>query len=51
VDPASKLATARQLDAATSLGPLLELEMVSEQEPTGCSASSPASSAASHNAI
>ena len=35
VDPASKLATARQLDAATattSLGPLLALDMVSEQE-------------------
>lgn len=35
IDPASKLATARQLDAATatsSLGPLLELETVSEQE-------------------
>ena len=35
IDPASKLATARQLDAATattSLGPLLELDMVSEQE-------------------
>lgn len=35
IDPASKLATARQLDAATataSLGPLLELQTVSEQE-------------------
>jgi len=35
IDPASKLATARQLDAATatsSLGPLLELGTVSEQE-------------------
>jgi hypothetical protein len=35
IDPASKLATARHLDAATatsSLGPLLELDMVSEQE-------------------
>jgi Transposase DDE domain len=35
VDPASKLATARHLDAATatsSLGPLLELDMVSEQD-------------------
>jgi transposase len=35
IDPASKLATSRQLDAATatsSLGPLLELETVSEQE-------------------
>jgi transposase len=35
VDPASKLATARQLDAATattSLGPLLELDTVNEQE-------------------
>ena len=35
IDPASKLATARQLDAATattSLGPLLELDTVSEQE-------------------
>jgi hypothetical protein len=35
IDPASKLATARQLDAATatsSLGPLLELQMVSEQD-------------------
>jgi len=35
IDPASKLATARQLDAATatsSLGPLLELQTVSEQD-------------------
>jgi len=35
IDPASKLATARQLDAATataSLGPLLELDTVSEQD-------------------
>lgn len=35
INPASKLATARQLDAATatsSLGPLLELHRVSEQE-------------------
>src|SRR5882757_2937337 len=35
IDPASKLATARQLDATTatsSLGPLLELGTVSEQE-------------------
>lgn len=35
IDPASKLATARQLDATTataSLGPLLELQAVSEQE-------------------
>ena len=35
IDPASKLATARQLDVATatsSLGPLLELGTVSEQE-------------------
>jgi len=35
IEPASKLATARQLDAATatsSLGPLLALEAVSEQE-------------------
>jgi hypothetical protein len=35
IDPASKLATARQLDTATatcSLGPLLELGTVSEQE-------------------
>jgi transposase len=35
IDPASKLATARQLDAATatsSLGPLLGLETVSEQD-------------------
>jgi hypothetical protein len=35
IDPASKLATARQLDAATatsSLGPLLDLATVSEQE-------------------
>lgn len=35
MDPASKLATARQLDAATatcSLGPLLELDTVSEQD-------------------
>jgi hypothetical protein len=35
IDPASKLATARQLDTATattSLGPLLELDMVSERE-------------------
>src|SRR5690348_11519254 len=35
LDPASKLATARQLDAATatcSLGPLLGLGSVSEQE-------------------
>jgi len=35
IEPASKLATARQLDATTaisSLGPLLELEAVSEQE-------------------
>jgi hypothetical protein len=35
IGPASKLATARQLDAATatsSLGPLLELDSVSEQE-------------------
>ena len=35
IDPASKLATARQLDTATattSLGPLLDLDMVSEQD-------------------
>ena len=35
IDPASKLATARQLDAATgtsSLEPLLELDMVGEQD-------------------
>jgi transposase len=35
MDPASKLATARQLDAATataSLGPLLQLDTVSEQD-------------------
>ena len=35
IDPASKLATARQLDAATataSLGPLLELDTVTEQD-------------------
>src|SRR5260370_19838680 len=35
LDPASKLATARQLDAATatsSLGPLLQLDTVSEQD-------------------
>ena len=35
IDPVSKLATARQLDAATataSLGPLLELDTVSEQD-------------------
>src|SRR5207244_4827773 len=35
IDPASKLATARHLDAATatsSLGPLLELQTLSEQD-------------------